>query len=83
MLHPPPPMFRQLEVLALMLPIPLYWLDMEGVILGVNDAALKAIGCKSINDILGRTAYDFYPPEIAEHIVRHDQEVIRTGKTLE
>ena len=69
-----------LEIAAPILPTPVYWLSKDGVVLGINEHCLKAIGATP--DIIGKTPYEFYPNEIAKHIIQHNTEVIQTGKIL-
>ena len=74
--------FSHLQMLAQIFPAPVYWLDTNNAILGVNGLALKGIGFSSYDEIIGKTPYDFYPYELADHIVQHNNEVMRTGKSL-
>ncbi len=60
--------FEELDRIAPLMPIPIYWLDMNYIILGGNDLCLEAIGSSgtSIKEVLiGKTYYDYYPKEIA------------------
>lgn len=75
-------MLKALELVAPILPTPIYWHDVKGVVLGVNEHCVIGMGAKSANDIIGKTPYEFYPKEIAEQIFYHHQEVIRTGRIL-
>lgn len=70
-------MTRALHEIAELLPIPLYWHDKDGAVLGINDHCLQAIGCQE--SILGMTPYDFYPEDVATHILSHNQEVMDSG----
>ncbi len=72
--------FRALETVESILPTPFYWMDANGVVLGINDLCLKAIG--SSREIIGKKPYEFYKKEIADHILRHNAEVIRRGEIL-
>ncbi|HMT03571.1 MAG TPA: GNAT family N-acetyltransferase, partial [Burkholderiales bacterium] len=72
--------FKALEIVAPVLPIPLYWHDDNGVVVGINEHALKGIDNSS--DIIGKTPYEFYPKEIAEHILTHNMQVMLSGETL-
>jgi PAS domain S-box-containing protein len=38
---------------------------------------------KPLEEIIGRTDFDFYPPELARKYQQDDREVIRTGRTFE
>ena len=71
---------KYLEIVAPILPAPIYWEDRHSRVLGVNQQILDGIGVSE--DIVGRTIYDFHPYEIAHHIVKHNEEVMRSGKIL-
>ena len=73
---------RCLELLAPSFPIPMYWNDLSSVVLGANERTLSAVGISRIDEILGKTPYEMYPSEIAERIVKHNEEVIRIGQIL-
>ncbi len=74
--------FKHLQEIASIIPLNLYWLDINNIILGVNERALQAVGVASRTNIIGKTVYDLYPKEMADTITAHHQEVIRTGKIL-
>ncbi|MCD6026497.1 MAG: hypothetical protein K0R08_1016 [Solimicrobium sp.] len=73
---------QQLEAIAEILPAPVYWIDIHNIILGANEHALKAMGASCLNEIIGKTAYDLYPKELAEYIVKHNMEVMEKGISL-
>lgn len=73
-------LFKALQTVEPILPTPFYWMNSEGVVLGINELCLKAIG--TTREIIGRKPYEFYKKEIAEHILRHNAEVIRRGEIL-
>lgn len=66
--------FKALQTIESVLPTPFYWMDLNGVVLGINDLCLKAIG--TTREIVGKTPAEFYNPHIANHILRHNMEVI-------
>ncbi|MCC2667039.1 MAG: hypothetical protein K0S63_955 [Gammaproteobacteria bacterium] len=74
--------FKSLEAVCAVLPVPFYWMGADGTVLGLNDRCLEGMGAASAEDVIGKTPYDFYPSETAELILKHNQEVIRTGETL-
>ena len=74
--------FEHLNKISEHIPIFFYWLDANGVILGVNNLVLKGTGASSYDDFIGKTAYELYPKDMAEEIVKHHKEVLRTGKAL-
>lgn len=71
--------FSALEIVSSIIPTPLYWHDTAGAVLGLNLHCLKEMG-RTREDVIGKTPYDFYPKEIAEHILKHNEQVIKTGE---
>ncbi|WP_165440789.1 PAS domain-containing protein [Rubripirellula amarantea] len=60
----------------------IYVKDRAGRFVVANVALLKLLGLESLDDILGKTDYDFSPPEHACHYVADDQNVMRSRKPL-
>lgn len=73
--------FEALEVVAPFMPCPMYWHDTKGVVLGVNEHCLSGMG--ATRDVIGKTPYDFYPKEIAEQILSHNDKVMKTEEISE
>jgi PAS domain S-box-containing protein len=73
---------EDLQKIASIVPTPIYWEDVNSVILGVNEHIAKAIGLKTQEECIGKTLYDLYPKEMADHIKKHNEEVIRRGEVL-
>jgi two-component system aerobic respiration control sensor histidine kinase ArcB len=71
----------ELNRVAQLLPIPIAWLDINSVILGVNEVGLKAIDTTR-ESYVGKSLYEIYPHAMAKHIKLHDERVIQTGKIL-
>lgn len=71
-----------LEVVAPILPAPIYWEDINSIILGGNESVFKATGAGTAAAYIGKTLFELYPREMAEHIKLHNEEVMRTGKIL-
>ncbi len=59
-------------------PTPIYHKDSEGRYLVVNKAFAEGAG-KERQDILGRTATDVFPAEVAESIREHDVRLLEAG----
>lgn len=72
--------FRALQIVEPILPTPFYWMDTDGVVLGINELCLKAIG--TTREIIGKKPYEFYKREIADYILKHNAEVIRREEIL-
>jgi phosphoserine phosphatase RsbU/P len=56
--------------------------DLQGRFTFANQQYCKHYKCK-LEDILGKTDFDFFPKELAEKYRRDDQRVIETGQTYE
>ena len=54
--------------------------DREGRYRLNNSAHLQVVGASSSEEVLGRTLFDFFPPELAEHFHAHDMSIIASGK---
>lgn len=76
-----PSIFEMLEVLSLVMPIPMYWHDVNGKLLGINKHCLEGMGTTR-EKVIYKTPYDFYPKEIAEYILAHNKKVMETKQTL-
>lgn len=73
-------MFKQF---ADMLPETVYWLDINQHYLSFNKRGFEVSGTESFEkDFAGKTPLDLFPQEMAEAIIAHHQEVIRTGKIM-
>ena len=60
----------------------IYVKDVQSRYLVVNASLARALGAKSPAEALGKTVFDFYPTELAEHYLQDDQEVMRTKQAL-
>lgn len=47
-----------------------------------NDNYARGMGIQS-EEIMGKTDYDFYPPDLAEKFMAEDREVMTSGKTMD
>ena len=56
--------------------------DRAGRFVTVNKALLQILGANSLEEVVGKTDYDFSPPEMACNYVADDQIVMRNGKAL-
>lgn len=56
--------------------------DLQGRFTFANQQYCKHYRCK-LEDILGKTDFDFFPKELAEKYQKDDQRVIETGQTYE
>ena len=56
--------------------------DLQGRFTFANQQYCQHYHCK-LEDILGKTDFDFFPKELAEQYTRDDQRVMQTGQTYE
>lgn len=56
--------------------------DLQGRFTFANQQYCKHYGC-TLEDIIGKTDFDFFPPELAEKYRRDDWRVMETGQTCE
>lgn len=47
-----------------------------------NTAVVHACGCERLDQILGKTDFDFFPKRLADEYFVREQEVIKTGEAL-
>ena len=56
-------------------------IDAKGKVLAINEMAAQRLG-KSKEGIIGRSAYDYVPPEVAQHRSEKLKQVLATGKQV-
>jgi PAS domain S-box-containing protein len=56
--------------------------DAKGRYILNNHAHLKSIGMKSQEDTLGKTSFDFHPPELAKQYYEDEMKLVNTGEPL-
>jgi diguanylate cyclase (GGDEF)-like protein/PAS domain S-box-containing protein len=61
------------------LPDRIYAKDSAGYFLLQNATNVKAHGAKSAEELLGRTVYDIFPPEVAKRVDAEDRAIIESG----
>jgi PAS domain S-box-containing protein len=64
------------------LPDRIYVKDVQGRKIISNGADWRASGAKTMEDVIGKTDYDVYPPELAEAYWVLDKEVIDSGISI-
>ncbi len=57
--------------------------DREGRFIFANQAEAEAFGVGSIDDIIGKTDFDFFEPELAEKYLQEDRQVMETGTPVD
>lgn len=78
-----PKIFEEFERLASLVPVPLYWLDTEGVFVGMNNLCLEKTGVASVDVFIGKRYDQAHPKDIAEKIIENLRLVVSSGKSLE
>jgi PAS domain S-box-containing protein len=65
------------------IPDPIFVKDAEGHYLLDNAAHCRSLGAERREDIIGRTSFDFFPPEEAAAFKEDDDRVLATGQPME
>ncbi|TWT70791.1 PAS domain-containing hybrid sensor histidine kinase/response regulator [Crateriforma conspicua] len=60
----------------------IYVKDRFGRFVTANAALVRMLGVDSVDDLIGKTDYDFSPPDLACNYVTDDQNVMRSGRPL-
>jgi PAS domain S-box-containing protein len=64
------------------LPDCIYVKDVQGRFLAANLATARLMGAAAPSDLIGKTDFDFYPPELAAHYRADEEELLRSGQPL-
>lgn len=64
------------------LPDLIYVKDQSGRYITVNAAQAHLLGLGSIDECIGRTIYDFFPPELADQYAAEDRAVLASGEPM-
>jgi two-component system sensor histidine kinase/response regulator len=68
-----------LRILIDSLPDFVFFEDPEGQYVLNNRAHLRSMGAERQGDVLGKTVFDFHPPELATRYYKDEMQVVRTG----
>lgn len=63
------------------LPEGIYFKDLDGRIIRANRAVADTLGCTPA-DLVGRTDFDHFAPELAHQLFEEEQQIIRTGRPV-
>ncbi|MEI8342113.1 MAG: ATP-binding protein [Verrucomicrobiota bacterium] len=61
----------------------IFFKDLDGRFICVNNAVLQLFGLKDAGEIVGKTDFDFYPPEEARRTFLDEQHVMQTGEPIQ
>ncbi len=64
------------------LPDAIYVKDRQGRFVLCNAEVVRRKGLSTLDAIVGKTDYDFYPPDLAEEVHRNEQELMSTGLAI-
>lgn len=64
------------------IPDQIYFKDIEGQFTRVNKAFLNKVGLNSIEEIIGKTDFDFFPPDQAQKRHRQEQRIIQRQEVI-
>jgi len=64
------------------IPDGIYIKDKEGRILGYNKSLAESWEAKGEDDIIGKTDFDLFEPEVAQHYFDEEQKIMQTGQPI-
>ncbi len=64
------------------LPDYIYVKDSNGRFMLGNQAVIRQMGLSSLQELIGKSDYDLFPPQIAEKYFNEEQKIIKTGRGL-
>ncbi|PPS46022.1 ATP-binding protein [Chroococcidiopsis sp. TS-821] len=70
---------RQLKAILNNIPGSAWLKDSESRYIAVNEPLLKLFN-KKLEDVVGKTDYDLFPPDLAQKCINDDREVLSTGQ---
>lgn len=73
--------FDQIKKISACVPGNFYWKNKEAQYLGCNQALLRTLGFKSVNEIVGKTDSDLWPV-YAEELRQNDERVIKNKNPI-
>nr|WP_272905796.1 GGDEF and EAL domain-containing protein [Pseudomonas petrae] len=71
-----------LRTLAENVPHRIYAKDLDGRFIFANGSVARGMGVSDPAELLGKTDFDFYPPELASVYKLEEQEVLKHGRSL-
>src|SRR5579859_6315317 len=71
-----------LEALFENIPDRIYFKDTKSRFIKASKALALRLGLKNPNDAIGKTDYDFFPPEKAREFFEDEQKIIQSGQPL-
>lgn len=73
---------NDLRILIDNLPDLIYFKDAEGKYILSNQAHFSSLGAKNQEEVLGKTTFDFNPPELAKQYNEDEIRIVRTGEGM-
>ena len=73
---------KMLRVLIDNIPECMYVKDAKGCFVVVNSQLARILGTDDVQSLVGKSDYDFYPPELAAKFHQDEQRVMHLGKAL-
>jgi len=65
------------------MPMNIYFKDLESRFILVSKNDIEFLGCKSMDEVRGKTDYDFFQPIHADACMKDEQYIINTGNVIE
>jgi PAS domain S-box-containing protein len=64
------------------IPDTIYFQDTEGRFIRINKAQARLLGIADPNDALGKTDFDYFPPEVAQRFHESEKKLLQSGNLI-
>lgn len=71
-----------LRTILASLPVYIYVKDVQSRFILSNPAHLRVLGCSVLEEVMGKTDFDFFPRAEAAQYLRDEMELLKSGRTL-
>ncbi len=73
---------QMLQLIMDTIPMSVFWKDKDSVYLGCNKTFIRECGLENLDQVVGKTPFDLFPPQMAPEIIERDQTVISNNQPL-
>jgi len=73
---------QMLQLIMDTIPMSVFWKDQDSVYLGCNKTFIFECGLDHIDEVIGKTPYDLFEPDMAIEVIERDQRVLESNRPL-
>ena len=71
---------QMLQLIMDTIPMSVFWKDKDSIYLGCNKTFSNDCGLNDVDDVVGKTPYDLFEPDIASKVIQRDQAVLQANE---